>query len=248
MGNQSTAEAAHSEGESNYARGVASHAEGLWTEATGANGAHSEGYATLASGDASHAGGHATIAQRADQTVIGEFNEADTGGSHTYDKGVYAFLIGNGTGNNARSNALGVKWDGTLEASGEIEDGHGNVLNEMYWEGTSAEWTALPTATKAKYDGKLVIFTDDAGVYTGLPLPVLFSAVTGSGSTVTRTINNASITSGMKVISSELSNPSAVLSDMSITTANGSVTLSATISGTSDVLVMLQETRAQITG
>lgn len=133
LGNQSTAEAAHSEGESNFARGVASHAEGVWTEATGANGAHSEGYATLASGDGSHAGGHATIAQRAYQTVIGEFNVADTEGSHTYDKGDYAFIIGNGTGTNARSNALGVKWDGTHEINGDV------VIGQHYDSTQSAD-------------------------------------------------------------------------------------------------------------
>lgn len=116
----------------NTASGVASFSFGYETYATNnyavamgnsvtASGesSHAEGSSTVASGDNSHAGGYATIAQRASQTVIGEFNEADTG-SQAYDKGDYAFIIGNGTGNNARSNALTVDWSGNLEAAGNV--------------------------------------------------------------------------------------------------------------------------------
>lgn len=233
----------HAEGGSTTASGVRSHAEGDYTTASG-NYSHAEGSYTTASGSCSHAGGEGTKATKQNQTVIGKFNDAETFTTASAN-GEYAFQIGNGTSDNARSNALGVKWDGTLEASGDIEDGHGNVLNEMFWKGTSSEWTALPAATKAKYAGKPVYLTDDAGVYTGMPQPYRFT-LTGTGSTVTTTFSHASVTADMRVIDSTISNPSAVLSDMTITPANGSLTVSATVNGTTEVLLIMQPCRSVI--
>jgi hypothetical protein len=44
------------------------------------------------------------------QTVIGKYNVEDANGE-------YAFIIGNGS-SSARSNALGVKWDGSIDTAG----------------------------------------------------------------------------------------------------------------------------------
>lgn len=44
-------------------------------------------------------------------------------------KSTKAFVIGNGTSNGTRSNALTVDWDGNVEASGNVTDGSGNVLS-----------------------------------------------------------------------------------------------------------------------
>ena len=108
------------EGYSTTASGDRSHSEGMYTEASG-DLSHAEGYNAKASGYVAHAGGHATIASGRVQTAIGKWNVEDTSDE-------YAFIIGNGTGNNSRSNALAVDWDGGLHvnnhtgAIGEVVD------------------------------------------------------------------------------------------------------------------------------
>lgn len=143
-GNYTDAEAdnTHAEGEYTRALGVGSHAEGYHTKAQGAY-SHAEGYYAEAQGDYSHAEGrssvaftdfghaegyfteaglfaHAqnigTIAQVMGQTAIGKYNVADGVGS-------YALIIGNGTDENTRSDALRVKWDGS------VIDGNGNKIS-----------------------------------------------------------------------------------------------------------------------
>lgn len=82
-----------------------------------------EGQDNTASGNYAHAGGTGTIAQRKSQTVVGEFNAADTGGQDGNSRGDYAFIVGNGTADNNRSNALAVNWEGDLEIEGDIVSG-----------------------------------------------------------------------------------------------------------------------------
>ena len=104
----------HAEGFSTTASGNFSHAEGSGTTAS-AHTSHAEGRWTIASGDYSHSQNWGTTAQRRAQTAIGEYNTVDTGGSNTTTRGTYAFIIGNGTGENARSNALVVDWNGGIQ-------------------------------------------------------------------------------------------------------------------------------------
>ena len=124
-GNNVTASGAfsHAEGASTAASGRAAHAEGSTTEASG-YGSHAEGYSTKAHGDYSHAEGqlteasgklsHAagvgTLASSYCQTAIGEYNVEDANGE-------YALIIGNGSSEVARSNALTVDWDGKVACS-----------------------------------------------------------------------------------------------------------------------------------
>ena len=103
-------QAAHAEGYGTTASRADSHAEGSITTASG-NASHSEGYRTTASGDASHAGGCYTIAASDFQTAIGKYNVGDANDT-------YALIIGNGTADNARSNALTVGWDGLIDQAG----------------------------------------------------------------------------------------------------------------------------------
>ena len=109
----------HAEGESNVASGEASHAEGEDNTASGAI-SHAEGQYTTASGLFSHSQNWHTIAQRKSQTVIGEYNVADTAGADQNTRGDYSLIVGNGTAENARSNALTVDWSGNVSASGTI--------------------------------------------------------------------------------------------------------------------------------
>lgn len=101
----------HAEGYNTKARFAYSHAEGCYTEAT-ASSTHAEGYRTIASGEYSHASGYRTKASSKSQTVIGEYNVEDYAQIH--QSGKYAFIIGNGTADNARSNALAVDWNGGI--------------------------------------------------------------------------------------------------------------------------------------
>ena len=96
----------HAEGISTLANGNYSHAEGSNTRAIGTY-SHAEGSDTRAVGTYSHAQNLGTHTNGDAQTAIGKYNEIDYGP-------VYAFIIGNGTADDARSNALAVKWDGTI--------------------------------------------------------------------------------------------------------------------------------------
>lgn len=103
---------AHAEGYGTVASAGNSHAEGVHTTASGSN-AHAEGTQTTASGEYTHAGGNGTIAQGKGQTVIGSFN-VPQGDKNSNADSDYALIIGNGYSDGRRSNALAMKWDGTM--------------------------------------------------------------------------------------------------------------------------------------
>lgn len=118
--------ASHAEGVETEASGYASHAEGLMTEAYGAQShaegestkatgmySHAEGMSTQASGHYSHVEGHYTIARGNYQHVSGKFNIQDNGS-------IYAEIIGNGTGDNKRSNARALDWSGNEYLKGDL--------------------------------------------------------------------------------------------------------------------------------
>jgi hypothetical protein len=131
-GNSTTASGwySHAEGGSfTTAGGNYSHAEGSGTSASGVS-SHAEGDTTIASGGKSHSGGVHTKAQGYAQTVIGYYNVAQGTGTSlvTTDN---AFIIGNGTADASRSNALALTWEGDLEVAGDITDGNGNILSSV---------------------------------------------------------------------------------------------------------------------
>lgn len=104
--NTSSGAYSHTEGAGNTASGNFSHAEG--GNNTASNGySHAEGYNTIASGGYSHAEGEYTIAASDTQHVQGRCNVADTNGK-------FAFIIGNGTHWDRRSNAFAVDWNGLI--------------------------------------------------------------------------------------------------------------------------------------
>lgn len=117
--------AAHAEGSSTEASGYGSHAEGYSTKAHG-DYSHAEGQLTEASGNLSHAAGVGTLASSYCQTAIGEYNVEDANDE-------YALIIGNGSSEVARSNALTVDWDGNVECAsfnGVTFDNAGSILSE----------------------------------------------------------------------------------------------------------------------
>lgn len=123
-------EGAHSEGLETHALGDSSHAEGGATIAEGGN-SHSEGAFTKAVGYASHAGGFNTIAKGMAQTAIGLYNAVE-------EKAL--FVVGNGTGDKDRKNALVVDEKNNLKIAGQLQDMNGNnmgmtpvYINDKKW-------------------------------------------------------------------------------------------------------------------
>jgi hypothetical protein len=96
-GNIATGEYSHAEGSITKAIGDYSHAEGDNTQAKG-NYSHAEGLETIASGSYSHAEGYRTIASANYQHVQGQWNATSLVES--------AFIVGNGTDDNNRSNLI----------------------------------------------------------------------------------------------------------------------------------------------
>lgn len=156
---EATSIADHAEGSRTHATGGYSHAEGSNTTASN-TGAHAEGGSTTASGTYSHAEGGSTIASayyshaqnrgtHADQqaqTALGSYNIVDTSATTTHPSGVnaygkYAVIVGNGTADNARSNALTVDWAGNVDiASGAKYKINGSDLS-------ASDVGALPSST-----------------------------------------------------------------------------------------------------
>ena len=126
QGTEAVSTYAHAEGYSTHARSTASHAEGYRSNAGGQY-AHAEGYSSTASNTAAHAEGWGTTASKAyshaqnlgtkaasdSQTALGKYNVEDANGD-------YALIVGNGTSDSARSNALTVGWDGSVETAGDV--------------------------------------------------------------------------------------------------------------------------------
>lgn len=125
---RATASRSHAEGSASRATADAAHAEGSLTVAS-AWAAHAEGISTTASGAYSHAQGTGTTANSMSQTALGEYNEVDTAGT-ALTRGTYAVIVGNGTGDNNRSNAMTLDWNGNLVVGGHVSDGYGNVLGQ----------------------------------------------------------------------------------------------------------------------
>ena len=109
----------HAEGAGTTASGDFSHAEGSCASATG-EASHAEGNWTTASGVSSHAEGDNTIASNYSSHAAGKLNAPmTTGGTFDNTTGT-AFVIGNGTSEEALSNAFSVQFDGTVKAKSTI--------------------------------------------------------------------------------------------------------------------------------
>ena len=127
-GAYTTASGNHSHAEGYYTKtsGPYSHAEGFSTTASGSC-SHAEGANTTASGNRSHAEGYYTKATHKAQHVEGEYNIADTSTAKADARGTYVHIVGNGTADDARSNALTLTWGGDLWHSGRLS--HGNSVS-----------------------------------------------------------------------------------------------------------------------
>ena len=139
----------HAEGFSTTASGYYSHAEGNYTAASW-NGSHAEGYYTTSSGDYSHAEGNHTITSHKSQHVEGEYNIADTSTAKADSRGTYVHIVGNGTADDARSNALTLTWDGDLWHSGKLSHGNKVSAEGLYSYSGGSETSALGNYSHAE--------------------------------------------------------------------------------------------------
>ena len=108
--NEAQGKGAHAEGLETQATGDSSHTEGSYTKAKGQD-SHAEGNDTEARADFSHAGGQGTKAIGDAQTAIGRYNSTNT---------ARAFIVGNGSSDTNRSNALALDWDGNMWITGNM--------------------------------------------------------------------------------------------------------------------------------
>ena len=167
----------HAEGTLSTASGFASHAENQSTTASGSK-SHAEGDGSVADGDSSHAQNSHTIANGANQTALGKYNVADT---------TNAVIIGNGTADNARSNALTVDWNGNVNiASGAKYKINGTNLSasDVGALSTSDKYTRSSAGTldwtnNAEGDTKIMMKSGVAywnGAYSGTSSNLKYSA------------------------------------------------------------------------
>jgi hypothetical protein len=118
---QTTQDNAFAFGNSAKATGIS--AVSFGNEASGQS-SFAEGSNTIAQGTNSHSAGFGTKASHKSQFVIGEFNAIDNSDNPPTSRGKYAFIIGKGTGNNDRKNALTVTWDGSVSHEGSYAGGN----------------------------------------------------------------------------------------------------------------------------
>ena len=132
----------HAEGFKSASTGEYSHVEGIVCESSG-QGSHAEGYYTVASGQCSHSEGCFTEAASQYQHVQGKYNVVDS-------KGVYAHIVGNGTGKNNRHNAYTLDWQGNAWFAGEVQG-----TNLPYT--ISSKVLATIPASNIKLDGEIAV-------------------------------------------------------------------------------------------
>jgi len=106
-----------------------------------------------ASGNFSTALNFGTIAAGNSQTVIGKYNTIDTNNAS-------AFIIGNGTADDARSNALTVDWNGNVASAGYVQVGGVTQYRDgsIEFTGNAAKATA-PSSTLYRN----IVFLDNGG-------------------------------------------------------------------------------------
>lgn len=150
-----SADSSHAEGRETNASGGASHAEGDSTTASGEL-SHAEGGFTIARGFYSHAQNTWTIAGYLSQTSIGRYNDNQANS---------AFEIGNGSADDARSNAFTVDWDGNTTAAGTITvEGHSSPIGTRL---TGTRESTAGTATTSYTTAAHIDLTAGTWLITG---------------------------------------------------------------------------------
>lgn len=147
-------ESSHAEGNSTTATGNYSHAEGNGTSAEYA--AHAEGTDTTASGLSSHTEGYGTVSTHIAQHVVGQYNAIDPSENAYNERGTYIEIVGNGTADNARSNARTLDWQGNETLAGNqraknihaVTDDHVSISGEVKNSVIMGDYATIQDANK----------------------------------------------------------------------------------------------------
>ena len=146
---KATGFSSHAEGAVTEANGDNSHAEGEYTEANGID-SHAEGSLSVVNGNCSHVEGEGTVCDVNYQHVQGLFNIKDTGPSTTsYSKyaGKYAYIVGNGTNEDNRSNAHTLDWKGNSWYAGDVTATDSTGASHNLTEKANAGWETISSTT-----------------------------------------------------------------------------------------------------
>lgn len=190
----------HAEGYQTVSKGQGSHSEGYSTVAY-QTGSHAEGYQTEAKKAASHAQNTGTIADSESQTVLGKYNTVDSNNT-------YAVIVGNGSSNSNRSNALTVDWSGNVATSGKVTG-----TNTVSEEGTSGDWkyrkwssgiaeawgkltasSATFTATGSVYYRSLTSQSFPSGLFNAAPMVTATCEMSNVGGTTVQSVTSSTFT------------------------------------------------------
>ena len=130
--------------------------------------------------------GEGASASSDNQTVIGKWNVED-------DSGTYALIIGNGTDNDARSDALLVDWNGNVDVRGDIRTiGHvlASTTGKMALQATNPNSSTTLYRLELTIDGTATVYTstDSGSSWTGKRLAFI------TGDTFTGAVNFANNT------------------------------------------------------
>jgi hypothetical protein len=141
----------HAEGENSIASGTGSHAECIGATASG-YASHAEGVGTIASGSSSHAEGWYTIANHESQHTFGQFNTLDNSQAAATERGNYIEIVGNGTTDNARSNARTLDWSGNEWVAGTYTNGSSRKIKTNIESLTNTEALKILDLNPVKFD------------------------------------------------------------------------------------------------
>ena len=194
-----------SNGDSNVATGVNSHAEGYSTQSSGLN-SHSEGAATTASGASSHAEGVATSSQGIGShaegyvtTAYGDYSHAE-GAATTHTYGAYSHAEGSGT-----------------ETNGNYSHAEGD-MTRTWGVGSHAE--GFSTSASSDWSHAEGYYTVASGTYSHAG--GLYTIASGSGQTVYGKYNKRNNTDSLFVVGNGTGDANANRSDIFLVNA-GSV-------------------------
>ena len=91
-------------------------------------------------------GGERNVANHRSQFVFGEYNTPDPSSAADTARGNYVEIVGNGTADNARSNARTLDWNGNERLAGTL---YVNGTNEVATKASITNWSFEPNNTSA---------------------------------------------------------------------------------------------------
>ena len=209
----------------NNANGTYSTAMGFQTIASG-NYSTSMGYITTASGEASTAMGWRTTASDYSSTVIGQYNSSGSSATsaNSFSTSAPAFVIGNGTAANAKSDAFKVMFNGDAYISSSLYLGGTAVTS------TAAEINYVDGVTsnvQAQLDSKQATITGAATTIATSDLTVSRALTSnGSGKVEVSAVTSTELGYLDGVTSAVQTQLDSKLSSSSTTFSNGIITTS----------------------